>query len=130
MKKTIDAMYEILIRAGLTYSTADEFEGLITLCVKKNIFQFDGKVFRLPDLPMGGPLSSLMANVLMDHLERWVMTHCTMSSRVVLWARYVDNVFRVWDDTDEELEKFHTYLHRFDPSIKSTSSTISISLCH
>ena len=92
--KTVDIMYEVLVKSGQSLDAADEFEKLILHCVKDNICHFDSKVFRLPDgLPMGGPLSSLMADVLMDRLERWVLNFARFSSRVIFWYRYVDDTF-------------------------------------
>ena len=109
-------MYEILVKSGQSLDAADEFEKLILHCVKDNICHFDSKVFRFPDgFPMGGPFSSLMADVLMDRLERWVLNFARFSSLVLLWYRYVDDTFCIWNGTDSELETFTKDLHTFDP---------------
>ena len=48
-----------------------DFECLITLCLNKNICLYRGTIYKFPDgLPIGAPLSSLAADVFMDHFER------------------------------------------------------------
>ena len=102
------------MKTGLTFDAADEFEKLILLCTEKNICLFDGKIFQFPTgLPMGGPLSSLIPNVLIDRLERWVFKHSRYSKHALIWNRYVDDVFCVWTASDLELNLF---LHNLNSS--------------
>ena len=69
----VDTMYELIVKSGSIFDTADEFERLILLCAEKDVCFFDGKMIRFPaGLPTGGPLSSLIANVFMNRLERWI----------------------------------------------------------
>lgn len=67
---------------------------------------------------MGGPLSTLLANVFMDRLEQWVLRYGRYSSRVVLWYRFVDDIFCVWSGTNDELNMFTQDLQNYDPKLK------------
>ena len=119
--KAIDVMSELLIKSGVALDTTDEFEQLILTCVERNICKFDEKTFRFPGgLPMGGPMSSLIAEVLMDRLERWVLRRWYQFGNVILWYRYVDDVFCIWEGSDNNLQKFQKVLHSFDDNIQFT----------
>ena len=62
---------------------------------------------------MDSPLSSTVANILMEDLE---MPLCGPKN----WLRYVDDVFAIWPHGDHLLETFHRHLNRQNPSIQFT----------
>ena len=67
-------MYEISVKSDLSLDTVDEFEELILRCLSDNICSFDNKVFKFPSgVPMGGSLSSSVAEVFLDRVERWAL---------------------------------------------------------
>ena len=89
----VDAMYEHLVKSGITLDAAEEFEKLILLCTDQNVCSFDGKTFKFPTgLPMGGPLSSLVDDVLIERLERWALKISKYSHHAIFWYRYVDDI--------------------------------------
>ena len=45
---------------------------------------------------MGGPMSSLIAEVFMDRLECWVLNRYQNSGNILLWYRYVDDILCLW----------------------------------
>ena len=66
----------------------DEFEKLVRICY------FNGDSYIFPDgLPMGGPLSSLLADIFMDRLEQWILKFGRHSSKALLWYQFVDDIF-------------------------------------
>ena len=111
----------MLQKSGIHRDTVDEFEALILICLQLNICSFDNKTFKFPSgVPMGGPLSSVVADVLMDTLEWWVLEHWAKPDTIILWYRFVDDIFCVWRGSDSELDLFHEFLHFYDDSIKFT----------
>ena len=77
-------MYESLIKSKFSHDYADEFSDLLYVCVQLNLCYFNGETYIFQDgLPMGGPLSSLLANVYMDRLEHWILKHGHFVSRVI-----------------------------------------------
>ena len=71
IEKSIDILYEILVKSGVDWSIADEFEHLAHTCLDSNVCQFNGKTFKFPGgVSMRGPVSSLIAEAFMDRLER------------------------------------------------------------
>jgi len=141
VEKSIDITYEILVKSGVDLDTVDEFEKLAHASLDKNICQFDDKTFEFPGgVPMGGPmLSSIIAEVFMDRLERRTLNRYSRFGHAILWCRYVDDVFCIWRGTDEELGKFRRLLHSFDDNITFTVEVgghrinyldLTIELCH
>jgi len=119
--KAVDAMYKILVKLGVNLDTTDEFEELILLCAEQNICKFDGKMFKFPgDLPVGGPMSSLIAKVLMDRLEHWVLRRWSSFGNVILWYQYVDDIFCIWQGSYSYLDRFQKVLHSFDSNLQFT----------
>ena len=102
VKYTIDIMLEFLKKAAIQQEIIDEFHKLIKLCLNDNICFFLGKTYRFPDgLPMGAPLSMLVADIFMDHLKSSILTSQDSSiSNILFYARYVDDVICVWNGSD------------------------------
>ena len=72
-----------------------------------------------PDgLPIGGPLSPLLANVFMDRWEQWVLKFGRYSSCATLWYRFVDDICCIWSGTDDELHQFTADLQKYDFKLK------------
>ena len=69
---------------------------------------------------MGSPLLSIIAEVLMDWLERWALNRWSKPDNVFLWYRYVEDVFCGWRGPHSDLQKFHHPLHSFYGSIEFT----------
>ena len=103
VKPSIERMVHILTYAGIHPDTIEEFRTLIQLCLDKNVCTFRDVVYQFPDgLPMGNPLLPLVADVLMETLEKQLFTqHST--PHVCFWKRYVDDILCVWDGPDESL---------------------------
>ena len=67
---------------------------------------------------MGSPLSPLLCNIYMEKLEANIMS--TLTPRPVLWKRYVDDTFCIWEKEKSELEKFLTEINEYHSNIKFT----------
>ena len=67
---TIKLMCDLVTSNGVPYPTVLEFRKLINICVRYNFCGFLNRIYMFKDgLPMGGFLSTFMADVFMDHLE-------------------------------------------------------------
>ena len=42
-------------------------------------------------------------------------------AKSMIWWRYIDNIFFIWEHGEESLEKFLNKLNTFDPTIKFTA---------
>ncbi|UYV80307.1 hypothetical protein LAZ67_18002366 [Cordylochernes scorpioides] len=48
--------------------------------------------------PMGSPLSTIAAEIVMSNLDRWLVSHNHLG--IEMWSRYVDDIFCLHRDTD------------------------------
>ena len=89
---------------------------LVELCLKSTYFQF-GKSFyeQVEGAAMGSPLSPIVANIFMEDFEARALE--TSPWKPMMWCRYVDDVFVIWPQGDQQLEEFHCHLKGLNPSI-------------
>lgn len=71
---------------------------------------------------MGGPLSSIVAEVFMSKLESDILNTTIFSNSILFWRRCVYDVVctHIWNGTDAQLQLFLEELNRFHPSIEFT----------
>ena len=69
---------------------------------------------------MGGPLSALVADFYMDHLELIAASSPLFRSYSLFWARDVDDILCIWAGTETELDQFFSFLNSLRPSIDFT----------
>lgn len=118
VSRAIEIMCKILKNRSLDESFICQFKNLINACLARNICSFNNKTYQFPDgLPMGGPLSALVADVFMCHMEDLIFSS-PPSSPVSYWARYVDDIFGVWSGTEADFNSFFLLLNSLHPSIK------------
>ena len=71
-------------------------------------------------LPMGGLLSSLMADVFMDHLEIEILRTAPNVQHVLGWYLFMDDILCVWSGSSTELRRFLVSLNPFHTQISFT----------
>ena len=92
---------------------------LIELCRRSTYFQFQDSFFEQTHVAaMGSPLSSVIANLYMEHLEENALRTSPLPPR--LWLHYVDETFVIWPHEQDELQRFHDHLNGQHPNIKFT----------
>ena len=73
--------------------SVQDIMALLEVCLKSTYFTFHGKFFHLTEgVPMGSPVSSVVANLFMDDFEERAMAEAG-NLRPSSWDRYVDDVF-------------------------------------
>lgn len=99
-----------------------EISDLLSVCTKGNCFKFNDKFYiQDHDLAMCKPLSPLLADVFMDHLENRLFASSTVASKHVLyWYRYVDDVICLFNCTHRKLDILLQNLNSLHPAIKFT----------
>ena len=116
---TIDIMVSHLRNQQIHQDAIDEFKVLMKLCLEDNICHFQGKTYQFPDgLPMGGPLSSLVADAFLSHMEDQLLRDPAISQNIVFYKRYVDDILCIWNGSDEQLNLTLAKLNSFHPAMK------------
>ena len=86
-------------------------------CLLSTVFVFDGIVYHQTEgLPMGSPLSPIVANLFMESFEQQALQTFTNPPRI--WRRYVDDTFVVIDKDHQDA--FLAHLNSSHPAIKFT----------
>ncbi len=70
---------------------------------------------------MGLPLSPIVANLFMEHIEEKAITSSPFKPH--LWTRYVDDTSIIWLHGLVLLQRFHEHLNQQCPSIQFTMET-------
>ena len=118
VSKTVNLITDLLKQKNIPLVVIDEFWDLITQCTKKNLCVFRGTTYVFPDgLPMGGPLSMLLAAVFIDHLETEILRGSPHNNFAYFWARYVDDILCIWTGSAQAIQLFLHELNEFDPGI-------------
>lgn len=94
----------------------DELMDLITICTKTTLFKFrDQKYQQGNGLPMGSPLSPVIAEFCMQALEEQVVQN---HQYIKFWIRYVDDVYAIIKSG--KVQEILNDLNSFHPSIQFT----------
>ena len=92
---------------------------LLKLVLTCNNFQFDNKHYlQVGGTAMGTELAPSFANIFMGWFEdKFVYSY---HSQPLLWKRYIDDIFIIWQHGETELTKFVRHLNDQHPTIKFT----------
>ena len=69
-------------------------------------------------LPMGAPLSPLLANCFVENIETIALDSYLLKHK--FWGRYMDEIISVWNYGEEELKGFLEHLNFWGGHLKFT----------
>ena len=106
-------------REDKTIST-DSLMNLADCVLKTNIFEHNLSFFKqLRGTTIGTKMAPPYAIIFMGDLEERILLNC--SFKPLVWWRYIDNIFLLWQHGEEKLKEFLDILNRYHPSIKFSS---------
>ncbi|UYV84754.1 hypothetical protein LAZ67_X003339 [Cordylochernes scorpioides] len=83
----IESVTEFLIDLNTDLTIINKIEKLCRLCLEMNVFSFDGQWFqKIRGSPMGSPLSTIVAELVMPRLDRWI--NLQHASDLIFWRRH------------------------------------------
>ena len=93
---------------------------MLRLILQGNSFQFNGKDFlQTHGTAIGTKTAVSSANIFMAKIETAINDQ--HSTRPLLWKRYIDDVFSLWDTNREEINNFIEHANNYHPTIKFTA---------
>ena len=105
-------------REDKTISTESLLE-LAECVLKNNIFEHNTKFFKqVRGTAIGIKMAPPYAIIYLDELERGFLENYHLQPLV--WWRYIDDIFMLWQHGEKELKKFLDILNCYHPSIKFT----------
>ena len=100
--------------------SSDAILELAEIVPKNNIFQFDEKTFKqVRETAIGTKFAPPYAILFMAGLEEKILS--ASEKKAMIWWRYIDDIFFVWEHGEESLEKFLNKLNSFHSTIKFTA---------
>ena len=94
------------------------FKQLLSLSVNDTIFTFNSNYYQQIDgMPMGSPLGPTFANIFLCNHESLWLNHCPQSIRPLIYKRYIDDCFLIFNNK-EQSDLFFQYINHQHPNIK------------
>lgn len=120
--ETIEILEQQLIDHGtLTRPQINDVIKLTKVTINQNYFQYNNSFYIQEDgLPMGSPLSGLLADIYMNNLETTKILNETnpYKSKLLYWYRYVDDILCLFEGTQIEAEELHKHINSLSSQIK------------
>ena len=93
---------------------------MLRLILKENSFQFNGKNYlQTHGTAMGTKMAVAFANIFMSAVETRLISQSP--TKPLVWKRYIDDVFSLWDKNKEEIGSFIELANNHHPTIKFTA---------
>lgn len=94
-----------------------------------NVFLFDYQYhFQIQGVAMGTPCAQLYANLYLGHWEQLLFSDDSSSiylCHFLMWHRYIDDVFVIWEET---IKLFQEFFHKMSTNDFNLRITISSSV--
>ena len=95
----------------------EDIMNLLNICLTSTYFQYNGKHYKqLHGTAMGSPVSVVVAEIVMQHVEERALATCRQT--IPLWLRYVDDTFTAIHK--DEIDAFHDHLNEQNADIQFT----------
>ena len=118
---TMQILHKHLTDNDFDLNTIKSILELVEVVLQQNFFIFDDRIYKMTDgLPMGSPISAILAEIHMNYIENIIHTNTTYKDGIAIWKRYVDDIFAIWDKTIS-LDDFLEYINNISTSIKFTT---------
>ncbi|UYV71681.1 hypothetical protein LAZ67_9000026 [Cordylochernes scorpioides] len=97
----IDSLNQFLVSINTDPVKTNSITSLSQICLNMSTFTFDHIHFKqIRGSPMGSPLSSIAAELVMTRIDKWVCNlHC---DDILFWRRYVDDILCICKTDLEE----------------------------
>ena len=100
--------------------STDSLMDLAECVLKNNVFEHDLSFFKqLGGTAIGTKMAPPYTIIFMGDLEERTIQNC--SFKPLVWWRYIDDIFLLWQHGEKKLKKFLDILNHYHPSIKFTS---------
>ena len=117
------ALHNSLIQRGRPNTSIPYPEVIVELTsivLKNNVFEFAGEFYlQVNGTAMGTKLAPAYANIFMAYIEK-EMQALVDPDTIILWCRFIDDIFVIWNDTKEAFVQFVEKCNKLHKTIKMT----------
>lgn len=115
---TLDFMFKPTKNINIPF-TREQMKKLLELSVCEAPFRFQSKIYRQMDgVAMGSPLAPILADLWLQKIEQKLNKFS--KNRPIIWARYVDDIFCLFDIPINKILEFHTRINKWHKNLKFT----------
>jgi hypothetical protein len=101
------------------YEDKGQLVKVIKECLQQSYFRFNDKFYiQERGLPMGSPLSPILAEIFMNNFENKLILKTKYKKNIKLWVRYVDDILIIWEGDVTEVETFVREINNIDHNIQ------------
>jgi len=98
---------------------AEYLLSLTKLALEQDFFRFNNRFYKQSDgLAMGSPLSPFLSELFMSSFEEQLNLSPFFNNNIIIWRRYVDDIFGIFHGSLDDLKLFHSWLNSRHPKIK------------
>jgi hypothetical protein len=92
------------------------------LILQSNIFEFGGQLYiQVSGTSMGSKIGPQFANIFMHWFETKHLPNAPVQP--LIWKRYIDDIFAVFNCSEEQLQEFTEWINKLHPTIKLTAES-------
>ena len=107
-------------RKGEVNPKNESLVDLLEMVLKNNNFQFNNENYlQISGTAMGTRVAPSYANLFMADLETKLLDKSV--DKPTVWFRYIDDIFFIWENGEEKLQKWIDFLNQEHQSIKFTA---------
>ena len=120
MNECLDLVCDLLHESTLPDHVTQGIFNLLKITLKQNFFIFGNTLYEQKfGLAMGSPLSPLLAEVFMKHLEHnYIKNSPLFTSHIFTWHRFVDDVFVIFRGSTEQADLYLQHLKSIRINLK------------
>lgn len=86
-----------------------------------NYLCFDSRFYmQIRGTAMGANVAPTYANIFVTDMEETSIYTSSHFKKVLVWWRYIDDIFLIWTGDIQELQDFHSYLNTTDAEVNFT----------
>ena len=116
----LNALYEKLEQRSDKKVSSTDLVNMAEFVLKNNYFEFDTKIHQqISGTAIGTKFAPPYACIFMDKVENEFLE--TQTIKPLVWLRYIDDIFFIWNESEEKLETFLKNLNEFHPNLRFTS---------
>jgi hypothetical protein len=93
IQNTLHITKQLLHKHNVDKYVATDTLNILETILKQNYFQYEGNFYKpKTGISMGSPLSGIIAEIFIQHLEQQVLKHTLGNKDIMYYTRYVDDI--------------------------------------
>ena len=120
IQETTEILEDLLKNNRTPETHIREIITLTNTITKQNYFTHNNKFYtQIDGVPMGSPISSILAEIFIHHIEqKYILHNNKHAHKILYWHRFVDDIILLYKGNKRQVENFHKYINSIHPKLK------------